>query len=481
MVALDPLELASHKELAWAIPGVASWASGPPPRRHPPLFLHPRVAESMALAVGETVTVGGKAFSFAGTFNPAALDQLTFMDGAKFTPPDFEVSLREMKMDDSTMNTVNAAAQDTFVDATRFTYYSSRSIGITTSGALSTLACNELAAGVNAIVMYAKADADVEATAREVAKVFVGQITAQGAHGANRFFFSKAMQASGFALLIVPLLLGGLIIFNSLLGSIVDRQKEIFTYSALGLAPPDVGALFFAESAAYAVLGAMGGYLLSQVVAKLVGICGELGWFVPPEMNFSSLASVLTILIVMAMVIISTIYPAIKAGRSANPGVARKWKMPKPDGDSIEFVFPFTVSANDMGGILAFIAEHFENHGDSSLGNFAASAIELFSKDGTGVSGLRARVSLAPFDLGVMQTFAMFARPSEIEGIDEIVINLKKVSGTHGSWLRGNKVFVDELRQQFLLWRSLPVATVEQYRSHGAASSAACKENRPDD
>jgi len=225
-----------------------------------------------------------------------------------------------------------------------------------------------------------------------------------------------------------------------------------------------VGALFFAESGVYAIMGGMGGYLVSQVVAKGVSVCGEMGWFVPPEMNFSSLSSVMTSFVVMGMVMISTIYPAIKAGRSANPGVARKWKMPAPEAGKIDFVFPFTVSADDMGGILAFVNEHFENHGDASLGSFAATNVDLFRQDDGEGMGLRAHVSLAPFDLGVMQEFTMFSRPSEIEDIDEIVVQLDKVSGTDGAWLRGNRVFVNDLREQFLLWRSLPLSTVMHYR-----------------
>lgn len=465
MVSLEPEELASNPVLSQAIPGLAAWAASTnQANQPPPLFLHQRVAESLGVTPGAILSIGGETFTFGGTFDAAAVDQLTFLDKARFAPPDFEASSREVGIEGMAKGGTDSS-QEISVDATRFTYFPSRTIGITTRGSLGRLASDRLTPLVNAIVMYAGAESDVEATARDVAKVFVGPVNAKGSKGTNQFFFSKSMQASGFVMLIVPLLLGGLIIFNSLLGSIVDRQKEIFTYSALGLAPPDVGALFFAESGVYAILGGMGGYLVSQVAAKVVGLCGDLGWFVPPEMNFSSLASVLTILIVMVMVMISTIYPAIKAGRSANPGVARRWKMPKPSDDRIEFVFPFTVSANDMGGILAFIAEHFGNHGDSSLGNFAASEVELFNLDKRGSRGIRARVSLAPFDLGVMQAFTMFSRPSEIEGIDEVVVELKKVSGTEGAWLRGNRIFVDELRQQFLLWRSLPVATVEHYRT----------------
>jgi len=478
MLAFDPLELNENKTLNEAIPGLKDWASknsDAKGKNYPPLFLHPSIAKSMKLTAGETVSINGKKFIFAGAFNSSVFDEMTYLDKAKLTPPDFEVSKSDMGEEGS----VEAMEQqmETFVDATRFTYLPSRSVGITVLDGVADLTSFDLSVFNSAILMYPPSEgADVESVATEIAKFFTGPVLANGAKGVNKFFFSAAIQASGFSMLIVPLLLGGLIIFNSLLGSIVDRQKEIFTYSALGLSPPDVGALFFAESGVYAVLGGMGGYLLSQVASKVVYMCGERGWFVPPEMNFSSLSSVLTILIVMAMVIISTIYPAIKAGRSANPGLARKWKMPKPEGNKIEFIFPFTVSANDMTGILAFIREHFANHGDSSLGSFAAAKVKMYLKnsmdtDGDGEEedfcGLRANISLAPFDLGVMQEFEMYAQNSEIEGIDEVVVSLTKVSGTTAAWLRGNKSFVNDLREQFLFWRSLPIETVEFYRTKG--------------
>jgi len=462
MAAFDPGEMAHNESLAAAIPGFADYRG-----ERPPLFLSPRMAKAMELNVGDAVTLGGKAFSFAGSFDAGALDQLEYMDRSSLMPPDFESSSSELMRNETDTSGQNSLTKDQYVDTTRFTYCSARSVGITVLGPLSELDRPELLTRLNAIVMYAGGGADVEETAKRIAAMFTGPVMAKGASGVNQFFFSTAMQASGFSVVIVPLLLGGLIIFNSLLGSIVEREKEIFTYSAMGLSPPSVGALFFAESGVYAILGGMGGYLFSQLVAKLVAFGGDMGWFVPPELNFSSMSSVLTSFVVMAMVMVSTIYPAIKAGRSANPGVARKWKMPSPVDGKIDFVFPFTVSANDMGGILAYIGEHFENHGDAAIGSFATTDVELFKADDKGNLGLRANISLAPFDLGVMQEFKMYARASEIEGIDEIVVHLNKVSGTHGAWLRGNRAFVNELREQFLLWRSLPVETVMHYRGLG--------------
>lgn len=458
MVGFDPAELKHNATLAAALPGFATYEGA-----LPPLYLGESITEAMGLTVGDTVKINGIGYHFSGVMDATALEQAEYLDRSKLMPPDFEASISEIGQGSGTADS-DELTDDAHVDTTRFTYCSARSVGITTIGSLAQLNAPNQPARMNAIVMYAGDGASVNTTAEEVAKMFVGPVMAKTVEGAYKFFFSQSLQATGFSVVIVPLLLGGLIIFNSLLGSIVEREKEIFTYSAMGLSPPSVGALFFAESGVYAILGGMGGYLVSQVVAKLVSVGGEMGLFVPPEMNFSSLSSVMTSFVVMGMVMVSTIYPAIKAGRSANPGVARKWKMPAPVDGKMDFVFPFTVSAEDMGGILAFVGEHFENHGDSSIGSFAASGVELFKVDDEDNLGIRADISLAPFDLGVMQKFSMSARPSEIEGIDEIFVQLHKESGTDGAWLRGNRVFVNDLREQFLLWRSLPVETVMHYR-----------------
>ena len=126
------------------------------------------------------------------------------------------------------------------------------------------------------------------------------------------------------------------------------------------------------------------------------------------------MSSLITILVVMLMVLLSTIYPALMASRSANPGVNRAWKMPKPEGDRLVFTFPFTVPEKSFGGIVAFVREHFGNHSDASLDVFAAKQVALFRVDGHRV-GIRAEIALAPFDLGVYQRFAMSTRPSDIE------------------------------------------------------------------
>ncbi|MEX0744488.1 MAG: ABC transporter permease, partial [Phycisphaeraceae bacterium] len=257
----------------------------------------------------------------------------------------------------------------------------------------------------------------------------------------------------------------GLIIFGTLLGSISDREKEIYTFSALGLSPQHVGVLFFAEAAVYAVVGGMGGQLLAQIVAQVMTWMQAAGWISMGEaINYSSTNALFAIGVVMATVLISAIYPAYRASKSANPGLARAWRMPAPEGDELSMVFPFTVSAYDITGVVSFLAEHFRRHDDAGLGNFAASNVRI-GRNAAGNLELAAELALAPFDLGVTQELRLAAKPSEIEGVDEVAIDATRLSGAKGDWVRANKVFLQDLRKQFLLWRTLSNELIEHYRA----------------
>jgi hypothetical protein len=62
----------------------------------------------------------------------------------------------------------------------------------------------------------------------------------------------------------VPLLVAGLIIFNTMMGSIAERKREIHVYTSLGLAPAHVGRCFVAEALTYGLIGASFGYVIGQ-------------------------------------------------------------------------------------------------------------------------------------------------------------------------------------------------------------------------
>ncbi|MDD2238139.1 MAG: ABC transporter permease, partial [Kiritimatiellae bacterium] len=286
--------------------------------------------------------------------------------------------------------------------------------------------------------------------------------------GVYRHILGTVVAASGVGDLLFPVLLGGLVIFGTMLGSVADREKEIYTFSALGLAPPHVASLFFAEAMVYSVIGGLGGYLIAQGSMKILGFLATYGWVQVPVMNYSSTNAIVTILIVMATVLVSAIYPAVKASKSANPGLLRSWKLPQPEGDVIDLVFPFTVSEYDLTGVVSFLKEHFEAFSDTGLGSFMAQNTKLIVQE-DGSLGVATRLAIAPFDLGVTQDIFLKSAPSEIPGIDEVNIRLTRCSGQPKDWARLNKVLLNDLRTQFLLWRSLPVETMEIYRQRTLA------------
>ncbi|HAT12080.1 MAG TPA: hypothetical protein DCS97_16205 [Planctomycetes bacterium] len=455
LLGLDPRE--APRLPAGLLDGLAEPAAGEPA----PLLLSKASAARLRLTPGAELRIRGQAFRLTGIFDEELLKSVENIEGTRLLPPDFEETFAAA----GNQNLGNTSAFNETVqalDVTSFIFSSPALTAITTNQAI-----RELGGMVNTLVLYPKPGADLGRAAGEIAGIFSGPIYATSGDGAKRYFYTREVTGSGYLDLIVPLLLGGLIIFSSLLGSIVDRQKEIFTYSALGLSPRDVGTLFFAESSVIAVVGGMGGYLLGQLASKLLTLLNDHGLVAVPDMNFSSMSSLVTILIVMAMVLLSTIYPALMASRSANPGVNRSWKMPKPDGDKLVFTFPFTVPEASFGGIVAFIREHFGNHSDAALDVFAAKQVGLFRVDGHRV-GIRAEVALAPFDLGVYQRFSMRTRPSDIAGIDEVVVEIERINGTPSTWLRGNRAFIKDLREQFLIWRSLPADAVAHYQAESA-------------
>lgn len=429
-----------------------------------PLYLSQSAAKHLDVAVGAKLSLRGKPFTVVGIFAENDLQTIENIDGSRIIPPNYASTLQALNIKDG--NELKNLIRN--IDSSMFVFCQPGQVAVTIPQAIV-----DLDPIANMITLYPKPGADVVAAAQELAPLINAPIFATNADGARRYFYTSVVSGSGYAELIVPLLLGGLIIFSSLLGSIVDRQKEIFTFSALGLAPKDVGTLFFAESAVIAVLGGMGGYLISQVLVAILAVLADHGWVTAPNVNFSSTSSLLTILIVMTMVMLSTIYPALMASRSANPGVNRSWKMPAPVGDTLTFTFPFTVPEKSFAGILGFIREHFENHGDASLDVFSAKRIEITRVVGDAKRlGISSHVALSPFDLGVLQRFSMHTRPSDIAGIDEVVVELTRLNGAPGTWLRANRAFIEDLRNQFLIWRSLPPETVEHYQQTTAAALA---------
>jgi len=418
------------------------------------IWLTEAIAGLLEVSPGESVRLNGRTLTVAPLVNASRLNALRDMDGSAVVPVDFAIMQSLMGVDAATME----ATDDMDLGGQSWETLPPDDLVI-----VSASVARSLFATLRAITIYTEDTTAATRLAEEAARMLRTPVAATRDDSVYWHVFGNVLAASGARDLLLPIVLGGLVVFGTMLGSVADREKEIYTFSALGLAPPHVASLFFAEALVFSVIGGLGGYLTAQAVLEGLKWLATFGLAVVPEINYSSTNAIITILIVMGTVMISAIYPAIKASRSANPGVMRGWRMPDPKGDVCNIIFPFTVSAYDITGVVSFLKEHFENFQDTSLGTFLAkdTRVTRDEKDSLGVS---AHLALAPFDLGVTQEFALQSSPSEIPGIDEVTIRLERLSGQPGDWKRLNKTLLNDLRKQFLIWRSLPAGVMESYR-----------------
>ena len=186
-------------------------------------------------------------------------------------------------------------------------------------------------------------------------------------------------------------------------------------------------------------------------------------------LNYSSLAAVGSTLIIMITVLLSVIYPARKASDIAMPGIERRWTLPEPEDDGIRMNLPFTVTGDQALGVNVFLMDYLGAHADYSLGNFSTGDLRLESAEyelGEGYS-LGVMVWLAPYDLGVSEHMRLETVPTEDAEIFQIRTVIRRESGDEASWMRVTRNFINLLRKQYLLWRTLPVSQKGDYGARG--------------
>ena len=300
---------------------------------------------------------------------------------------------------------------------------------------------------------------------RDRLNIFVAQGTGEEAR-VEVLSSIQTTSFSGVGNLFVPILIAALIVLNTMTGAVYERFNEIHIYSSVGLAPTHIAALFLAESAVFATVGAVMGYLIGQTVAGVVQHLGVMGAI---TLNYSSLSTIYSSLVVMLTVFLSTLYPAKKASDMAVPDVTRRWEFPPPKGDLWQFDFPFTVSGIEILGMYCYLARFLQSYGETSIGAFYTEDVRLEKArpDEEADYVISARCWLAPYDLGISQDVRFEAVDTGEHNIYRIVVNIHRVSGDTLSWQRMNRGFLNVLRKQFLVWRTVPIATKLKYAEEG--------------
>lgn len=425
------------------------------------------------------VSIWGIDFHVVGTFSSRALARHVDLDGEILTPVTFPseaaTTLTEVEMD------ALEAGEDVRSFQSRYQHVPAERTLIIPAATLLRLGGH---------LKGAAAGLPADANPRQVAAQLVDRLELSLFSGEPQGTFlyqaSDTLSYSGMPNIIIPLAISVFIVLNTMIGSVFERKNEIAIYTSVGLAPSHVAFLFIAESLAFAVLSVVLGYLLAQVSASL--FAGTALW-AGITVNYSSLAGVAAMILVILVVLVSVIYPSRVAARIAIPDINRSWTLPESQGNKLSITLPFLMKMDEYCGVGGYLLDYFNSHQDVSHGIFSTGEVRCQAQrpapdESLTSSGPRpvyfqldARVWLAPFDLGIMQQVQLSIGPAADEpGFLEIRVMLARESGEANTWHRINRVFLNRLRRQLLAWRSLDndtksgyIRLVNEYRTAASA------------
>ncbi len=421
----------------------------------PPVLVADKLAEALGIRPGDladkrvTIKVNGKQVRVAAIFDSASLAALRDIDGRDLLPFDVEA-----------MRTVEIAGYQVLANDT--------DPRLRVDGMVIVPSDLGIASGFRLTSVLVSMPKLTYKQAREEVEQYLEQSGSATYYGLGGVAYKgkRARERSfeGLLEVLIPLIIAAMTVLNTMRGSVYERRDEIFVYNAVGIAPRYIFAMFFSEAFVYAVVGSILGFLLSQGLGR--GLTA-LGWTGGLNMTFTSINTIYASWAIMAAVFISTFFPARSAMEIAAPAEESGWRLPEPDGDTMEFALPFTFNARDRVAVLAFFQRHFLDHGEGSAGRFFAGLPRLDVVEGGGLDAgasvplCAVTVWLKPFDLGVSQQVRI-VMPTDPETREFVArATLTRLSGTRESWLRLNAPFVALLRQHFLYWRAVSPAERE--------------------
>jgi len=263
----------------------------------------------------------------------------------------------------------------------------------------------------------------------------------------------RATVMSGWQMLIVPLILCNFVIGNFMLGSIYARSREMTIYSSLGLTVRDILTLFLCESLVLSLTGGTLGYINGIIVNVILYQQKCL----PPEFipNLSSSWVILAISSGIGSTLLGLIYPLRALGKMVTPSLERAWKIPtKPVEDRWEIPLPFVCEKEEMSPIMNYLNEFLYHHREERASDFTVEELSLVRKDAS-TYVLTTIVRLPPYEAGVKQRVEICAKLSEKENKYHVSVYLERISGVLSIWKSVNRNFLDKIRKEFLMWRSL--------------------------
>lgn len=431
------------------------------------ILLSIAMAENLGLDpesdVGAGVTLMGDSFKVVGYFDGKLMESTKGLDQTPITPA-YEDTLRSQDLSEAEIEAMQSGEQ-MLPTSERFRNANAKSTVI-----LPFETCISYGGELKAIVVMPSSTQQPLQIADRLSTwlaypLFVGE------DGIWYHSASNTVRYQGVANLLVPILIVIFICLNTLIGHVHERQREIGTYTSVGLAPTHVGFLFIVEALSMAVISTVIGYILAQLSAKYLG---NTALFSQLTFNYSSLASVACMFLVFSVVFLAALYPARLAAEIAMPDINRSWTLPEAEGEVIVMHLPFLLKYEEEKGIMGFLHAFYSAHQDVSQGSFIVDEASMDVDAPVLGEGqvpspvcllLRMNVWLAPFDFGIKQRLQMHCCPSpDNPGYLELALRMIRLSGERSAWERANKNFVKALRKQMLLWRLMDPKMKGQYQ-----------------
>ncbi|MCX5757194.1 MAG: ABC transporter permease, partial [Candidatus Hydrogenedentes bacterium] len=381
-----------------------------------------RIANAM---IGQKVHMLGRQFEVIGVYDWEKMNQLIDIDGERLTPFD-PVEMEKKFQEEGTPDPESVQ---------RYIHHSFKDVAVVNEQVL-----GNLGGELRSVALLPNSPKDLTPLLENLVRR-LDYILFANLDGVPTLLSSRnATRISEMWNLLILMIIAGLIVFNTMLGSVFERTKEIGTYTALGIAPSHIGRLFMVEAGVFAVLGVMAGYVAGQTISRLAHVL-SIPLLNTLELNYSSLAGVAACLLVMGMVLLSSIYPARKASELGVPDIERRWKLPPTKEARITLQLPFTVSMNEAPGLVAFLKEYLDSHVDVSVGNFYVEEVQAGPAVAGGAgTGVTARFWLTPFDLWISQFTTITLRELEDMKVCGVEVAIERLSGDASSWRRAISV-----------------------------------------
>jgi|GEM_PF-4558036 len=413
-----------------------------------PWIQDPAMGVDTTTWVGAVRRVAGLDVQIVGLFDPEAFEQLTGLDGEPLTPIDRR-ELREL------LRILEARGEKGLeIRAPRLP--ARRSV------ILSPALAEQLQGLCNSILLTSPMPGRLRPLAREfvLRTDYLGYYAENGEGWVFSLFDRGTIR--GLADIGVPVLICGLIILNTMLGSVAGQMRHIPTFSAIGLAPKHIANLFLVEALVYSVVAALAGFATGQYATRL--LAGS-PWISGLVLDYTSAASLIGCAIVIGVTLLATAFPAWSALMVATPRADNE-DRPIFEGNTMRATLPFALTGRQahggIGFLAAFLREHEEMMGAETF-YLRDCVLERVPGDNGDEFQMRFTMWLAPLDLGNTQRVVIRTH-QDVHEVMTIEVEACRLTGDELSWRAANRGFLAALRQQMLLWRMVEEEARERYR-----------------